>query len=383
MNVTAAEALIRERISAAPTRMIPWCDVMQLALYEPGIGYYRKGVRQIGRGGDFFTSVSVGPVFGELLTIYCAQVWEALGCPADFAIIEQGANDGTLARDILETAARDHTELFASMQYWIAEPDMETRRVQKSVVGEKYADRIRHVAAPVDLKNGLKHALFLCNELLDAFPGHRIRFDGARWLEQHVCLAEDGRLTFVDAPISDAALISETDKIGVDFPSGYTTELNLEMLHWMRSVADSTFTGSILILDYGLPASELFSESRYEGTLRRYHQHHSDDRVLESLGECDLTAHVNFTRLAQEAQSCGLGVTEFIEQGRFLTKLTSWKIKNSSAPLKPDWIRQFQTLTHPSHLGMSFHALALEKGKNLSADPTAGNQAAALRRLGL
>ena len=383
MNVTAAEALIRERISASPTRMISWCDVMQLALYEPGIGYYRKGVRRIGRGGDFFTSVSVGPVFGELLTIYCAQVWEALDRPADFAIIEQGANDGTLARDILETAARDHTELFASMQYWIVEPDSETRRVQKSVVGEKYADHIRHVASQLDLKDEPKHALFLCNELHDAFPVHRIRFDGARWLEQHVCLAEDGHLDFVDAPIFDPALILETDKIGADFPSGYTTELNLEMLRWMRNVADSEFRGSILILDYGLPANELFSESRYEGTLRRYHQHHSDDRVLESLGECDLTAHVNFTRLAQEAQSCGLGMTEFIEQGRFLTKLASWKIKNPTTHLKPDWIRQFQTLTHPSHLGMSFHALALKKGKSLGADSIDENQTAARCRLGL
>jgi len=132
-----------------------------------------------------------------------------------------------------------------------------------------------------------------------------------------------------------------------------------------------------------LSARECYSESRNQGTLRRYHRHRSDDRVLESLGECDLTTHVNFTRLAHEAQACGLDLLEFIEQGRFLTKLATGKLKNASGQLKPDWIRQFQTLTHPNHLGMSFHAMVLGKGVGNTADSTPETRAAAKHRLGL
>ena len=99
--VPSALVLIRNRIAAAPGSRLTWAEIMRIALYEPGVGYYRQGVRRIGREGDFFTSVSAGPFFGRLLAEQARQVWVAMGRPVEFTLIEQGAHDGTLARDIL------------------------------------------------------------------------------------------------------------------------------------------------------------------------------------------------------------------------------------------------------------------------------------------
>ncbi|WP_156345583.1 SAM-dependent methyltransferase [Verrucomicrobium spinosum] len=156
------------------------------------------------------------------------------------------------------------------------------------------------------------------------------------------------------------------------------------MLGWLAEVSQSAFTGEILLADYGHAAREYYIPERNGGTLRRYCQHRTDDRVLENLGEADLTAHVNFTRLAEQAVALGMTVMEFIEQGRFLTHVAAHLLRRPGFSPDPAWLRQFQTLTHPGHLGHAFHILALQKGGwESKAEPDAGRRAAALRRLGM
>ncbi len=356
-NVILTE-LLQERVRAAPGRRLPWAEIMRMALYEPGLGYYRSGVRRIGRGGDFFTSVSVGPLFGTLLAEYAFQTWVAMGQPREMRIIEQGAHDGTLARDILTGCRGVSGEFFETVAYRIIEPDAALRQAQMDTLGTEFTNKVRHDGGACD-----GAALFVCNELLDAFPVHRVRWDGGEWQELWVCEdhAAAGGLGFVEAELSTEMLREELEGRGSGLPAGWTTEVCPAVATWLDEVAGLPFEGRVLILDYGFTAEEHFAPERDGGTLRRYMNHRMDDDVLENPGEADLTAHVDFTRVSELAGRRGLGTVEFTEQGRFLTRLFVEAFQRHSRAPDAGTQRQFHTLTHPEHMGRKFHALVLQK----------------------
>lgn len=336
---------LRAQLAAGPQ---PFAQVMELALYHPEHGYYGAGPRRIGRQGDFFTSVSVGPLFGRLLAMQAIQEWQALGEPADFTIIEQGAHDGQLAEDVLNALEG------RSLRYLIIEPSPRYREAQAKRLG----DRVQWVESLAELQSGPEHAFFLCNELPDAFPVHLVRWNGQRWQELHVTEA----LEFVPGDFSCAELATEAQKLPGDLPTGHTLEINLAMLAWIRDLARAAFRGAIFIADYGLDAEEFFADTRASGTIRRYKQHHMDDRVLEDLGECDLTTHINFTRLIEEATRHGLTQREYDLQGRLLGRMAMpWLKSLEGQPPSMALMRQFQSLTHPAFMGRSFRCLILEK----------------------
>ncbi len=373
-NLTVPE-LVRARIRDAGG-LLPWAEVMRLALYEPGLGYYRRGVRRIGRGGDFFTSVSVGPVFGELLVVFIAQVWRALGEPADFVIVEQGAHDGTLAADILRALQRKHPEVFQSLRYIFIEPDAFLRDAQSKTL-EAFGSRLVHASRWTELSECSRSSFFICNELPDAMPVHLVKREAGGWCEMHVQADPTGEFAFVPAPLSSQRLAEECSRLGDKICEGQIIEINLDMLDWIRTISCSVG----LVLDYGLPAPELFAPERIHGTLRRYDGHQCDDRVMEELGDCDLTSHVNFTRLAQEAEDAGFAVAEFVEQGRFLTRLGATLLSDAAFQPTASWLRQFQTLSHPGMMGRSFHALVF--AKSTTGISTTEQQLAARKRLSL
>ena len=344
--------ILREKLACTPSGRLPFVQVMELALYHPEHGYYGAGPCKIGRSGDFFTSVSVGPLFGKLLALRAVEEWRALGQPEDFAIIEQGAHDGQLAEDVL-SALGGHP-----IRYLIVEPNPAYRTAQARRLG----DRAQWVESLEALQSGPAHAFFLCNELPDAFPVHLVRWNGAQWEELYVEAADAGAFRLVPGECSHAELVAEIAKLPLDLAPGHTLEINLAMLEWLRSLAKALFRGSIFIADYGLDEEEFYADARADGTLRRYHQHQMDGRVLENLGECDLTTHVNFTRLIAEAASLGLPQREYDLQGRLLGRMAApWLRSLEGAPPDAATMRQFQSLTHPALMGRSFRCLILEK----------------------
>ena len=379
-NAIPPSALIRDRLAGG---RLSWQEVMRVALYEPGTGYYRRGIRSIGRGGDFFTSVSVGPVFGELLALFCVQVWRSLGSPRDFGVIEQGAHDGKLAADLLRGLQKHEPELAGRVRLLIVEPDGDLREAQRATLRE-WSAQVEHAEVLALPTSFPRHAVFLCNELLDAFPVHRVVYDGERkqWRESFV-EERDGALAFVEGDPEGDSLRDELSRLPAEAPEGCVTEVNLEMLQWLRKVGELPFTGAVLMLDYGFTMEEWLTSGNVKGTLSRYRNHQSDDRVLEDLGECDLTSHVNFTRVAQEAETLGMTVLEFMEQGRFLTHTAAASLTRSERPPDAVWLRQFQTLTHPGMMGRSFHALVLGKGEEPAAIASPQKRETARRRLGL
>jgi SAM-dependent MidA family methyltransferase len=369
-NLTAHDLILRH-LHQAPGHCLPWHEVMTLALYAPGVGYYRQGVRRIGRGGDFITNVSVGPLYGELLAESCASIWRQMGSPEDFCIMEQGANDGQLASDVLKALQTNHPDLFSKVQYCIIEPDEEHRSVQWQMLG----DKLNHISGWSKLKDQPEHAVLICNELLDAFTVHRVRYTEGRWQEMAVHVNAAGELSFIDQEITSDELIEELTKHDLTPEEGMIIEVNLGMLQWLKDIAQTKFRGALLIADYG--------EAGAGDTLRRYIDHHCDSEVLEDLGESDLTTHVNFTRLAEEALECGFEMVEFIEQGRFLTRQTTERMQRSGFKPDPSWMRQFQSLTHPTHLGFSFQIMLLAKGYEATTFSSASNIEAAIRRLSM
>lgn len=335
---------------------------MRLALFHPEHGYYSRSPRRIGREGDFFTAVSVGPLYGRLLAAVAVETWEHLGRPGEFALIEQGAHDGQLAADVW--AGLQEGPLAGVARYFIVEPQAAYREAQKNrllpLMGERVDWGDDHARLPA-LPGG---AFFLCNELLDAFPVHRLRWSGSGWEELGVVIS-DGELAFEARPIPPGPLADEAARLPVDLPAGYTTEVHPAATEWTRSLAAVPFRGAVLIADYGYEEAEYRMPERADGTLRRYRQHKVDGEVLKDLGESDLTAHINFTGVIAEARRGGFKVKRFMEQGRFLTHAAKpWLTSLEGRPPSTETmalLRQFQTLTHPGHMGAAFRMLLLER----------------------
>ncbi len=351
--------------------VLPFARFMELALYCPDCGYYETK-RDIGRRGDFYTSVSTGELFGQLLAFQFASWLDELKSPPaspatrhpSLCLIEAGAHDGKLAGDILKWLQSKRPKLFDQMKYGIIEPSARRQAWQRETL-KNFAPRVRWFA---DLKNSScathhpsLHGVIFSNELLDAFPVHRFGWDAEnkKWFEWGV--AADGE-QFVWAKIQNPVLPSSIfhlpSSLLAVLPDNYTIETSPAAENWWREAAGVLARGKLLAIDYGFTADEMFSPARTRGTLRAYFRHHATDDLLANPGEQDLTAHVNFTAIQKVGEDTGL-MTEFLgSQARFLVEILAAAEKNKSLG---EWsakqTRQFQTLTHPEHLGRAFRVL--------------------------
>lgn len=340
---------------------MPFSSFMAAALYHPQLGYYTSQKLRTGRLGDFFTSVSVGPVFGELMAAEFCVAWEKLGKPDPFSIIEAGANDGQFALDVLTWAQTHRPDFLAALDYQIDEPLAAAEVLQREKL-EPFADRITHNQAAT-----VACGCYFANELLDAIPFRRVRFHQDRWWELRVGLDNDFQFSWQDHEPEDGALQRRLTWLGQDFPEGYTTEIAPAIASHLRLAADRLKQGYLFFADYGYPASDYYAPFRSTGTLRCYRAHHAHEDPFDAVGETDLTAHVDFSLAAAAAAQSGCEVLGFLDQSRFLTAAATpvlRKMEEQGEPPGTAWLRQFQTLTHPAHLGQKFHFLVL--GKNVS-----------------
>jgi SAM-dependent MidA family methyltransferase len=201
------------------------------------------------------------------------------------------------------------------------------------------------------------------NELLDAFPVRRLGWDAKEknWFEWGVTLAgEKFGWTKISIPQSvlPSSILHLPPSLLAVLPDNYTIELSPAAESWWRAAAGIFARGKLLAIDYGFTAEEQFSPARVNGTLRAYHRHRVSDDLLAQPGEQDLTAHVNFTAIQKAGEEAGLQTETFCTQPQFLTRILSRAVKEKSfASLDAKQVRQFQTLTHPEHLGRAFRVL--------------------------
>ena len=383
------------RLAVEREGVLPFAEFMRLALYCPKYGYYERPEGRIGRKGDFFTSVSTGPVFGELLARQLADWLETLPAPP-FQLVEAGAHDGRLAADILGWLRRERTDLLASVQYWIVEPSQHRKTLQEGTL-EQFADRVRWFdSREACFRPGTITGVIFSNELLDSFPVRRIGWDASagRWFEWGVGELRVERREGPSVLNSDESSEREADagprfmwkriprergffrtdlrEAGLDLPAellavlpdGYTVDLSPEAGSWWRTAALALKAGKLLTFDYGLEARQLLTPERTGGTLRAYHRHHATTDLLARAGNQDLTAHVNFNQLQIAGEEAGLETEALVSQEQFLTRIAAraWKDAANSDSWPPERLHQFRTLTHPDHLGKPFSVLLQKRG---------------------
>ena len=387
--------------------VISFARFMELALYCPDTGYYESQKDTVGRGGDFITSVSTGSLFGELLAFQFAE-WLgelpiadcrlpiadselAIGdrrlAIADselaigdrrLAIMEAGAHDGKLAADILNWLQLYRPKLFSELEYWILEQSANRQAWQRETL--KKFSNVRWLDSPLSTPNPQLTGIFFSNELLDAFPVHRLGWDAPEkiWFEWGVTLAGEkfvwSRLTPHASPVLrsttaeggrltlPSSILHLPSSLLAVLPDGYTIETSPAAETWWRAAAGMLAHGRLLAIDYGFTDAEMFSPSRTCGTLRAYHRHRVTDDLLSNPGEQDLTAHVNFSALQKIGEAAGLRTENFCTQPQFLTRILEKAVNEKSfANWDAKQTRQFQTLTHPEHLGRAFRVLVQSK----------------------
>jgi SAM-dependent MidA family methyltransferase len=367
--------VIREKIQKCGA--ISFARFMELALYCPETGYYERNRDNVGHAGDFITSVSVGSLFGELLAFQFAEwLHELRIADCGLRIIEAGAHDGKLAADILGWLKQFRPELFAEVEYVILEPSRIRQKWQRETLASfpnvRWLD-VLPAPSPQSPDHGFDGIIF-SNELLDAFPIRRFGWDAKekKWFEWGVVFAgEKFSWACLSGSLAPAGGEGEDGLSGVPssilnlpssllevLPDGYIIEDSPAAENWWRAVAGMLRHGKLVTIDYGGTAEEQFSPARLKGTLRAYHRHHVSDDLLAFPGEQDLTAHVNFSAIQRVGEQAGLKTESFSTQPQFLTRILGRAVKEKSfANLDPKQIRQFQTLTHPEHLGRAFRVL--------------------------
>lgn len=329
---------------------------MAEALYHPQLGYYARESRQVGRGGDFFTSVSVGPLFGTLLARRFLGEWESLGRPDHWRIIECGAHDATLAADVLAEIKRQSVDAISGLEYTIPEPLPRLRQAQQQTLAA-WPENFRSIRSADEL-DPLPGIVF-GNELLDALPFHLVERGPDSWQTCRVAASESGFAWEISPDAPTPALREALEKLGDAFPVGYRAEVRTHFSDFLAPLTRCLTRGLLLWPDYGFARPELYHPDRTGGTLRTFSKHRAADDPLTSPGEIDITAHVDFTAVAEAAIALGAVPTAFRPQGTWLTEIgRDWLLSQEGAP-DPALLRQFQTLTHPAHLGGSFHVIEL------------------------
>jgi SAM-dependent MidA family methyltransferase len=362
-------AFIREHLQRHGPSPFPW--FMEQALYHPDYGYYTSTRTRIGRQGDYYTNVSVGRLYGQLLASQLIEMWRVLGSPSRFTIVEEGAEDGLLASDILSAIVEESIEAAASIRYVILEPIPRKQLQQRSL----FAPALLGMVSWLDGLSNLEPitGAFISNELVDAMPVHIVVYRDHEWSELLVDFRGE-KFFFVPAKIETPELLRALYAVPVPVSSPYRTEVNLAAVRWIQTVSTRLERGFVLVVDYGFPRDQYYKPERTEGTLSCYSQHRRSYNPLERPGEIDITAHVDFTSLAEAAAKVSFKVAGYTDQHHFMvgaaeSRLLAFEKAETGQPTldRTAFLGPYRTLMHPGTMGMAFKFLLLTK--NLDRHP--------------
>ncbi|NER82125.1 MAG: class I SAM-dependent methyltransferase [Leptolyngbya sp. SIO1D8] len=321
--------LIQEHISRSPQQRITFADFMELALYHSQHGYYGANLSQLGFTGDFVTSSHLGKDFGELLAEQFVEMWQHLACPVPFQLVEMGPGQGLLADAILSHLKTQYPDCLGAIHYTLIETSPALKTAQQNRLQSWQVQGIPlNWCALQTLPCHTITGCFFSNELVDAFPVHRVTLTEVGLQEQYVITSTHTNAFFetVVGPLSTPDLEHYFQQVGValtlpPYPVGFTTEVNLAALNWITDVAQKLCQGYVLTIDYGYEADRYYRPTRSQGTLQCYYQqaYHNDPFI--NVGQQDLTAHVDFTALEKWGQQNGLEPLGKTPQGLFLMAL--------------------------------------------------------------
>ena len=356
---------IRAEIDAAGGS-IAFARFMALALYAPGLGYYCAGTRKFGPGGDFTTAPELSPLFSRCLARQCREILDALG---GGTILELGAGSGIMAADLLREL---HTLNALPERYAILELSGDLRDRQQQTLADRTPDLLERVVWLDTLPEaGSLRGVILGNEVLDALPVEcfRITPHGPRRLE--VAWTDAGliRREGVEDDAVTAAVTHIEARIGQRLPEGYLSEYAPQLPEWLQSVTEPLAAGAALFIDYGYSQRDYYHPERATGTLRCHYRHRVHDDPLRLPGLQDITAHVDFTAVAQAGQAAGLHVAGYTHQNYFLFGCGLLELLAELDPADTvhylDQARQVKLLTLPGEMGERFQAIALTRNLDI------------------
>ncbi|MEW6145117.1 MAG: SAM-dependent methyltransferase [Thermodesulfobacteriota bacterium] len=294
---------------------ITFAEFMETALYHPGLGYYTSGGARVGKSGDYYTSPSVDPAFGEVLAGFIARSASLLNAPG-LRVMEFGGGAGTLAGDILDSLERNHPECYARAEYLIIEKRSPTPDALDKEL-EKHGAKIEFISDISEMGPDGVSGIILSNELVDALPFHRVRFRGGSLSEIFVTL-RNNEFAEVEGEPSTPEISRYFDGYGISFRDGQEAEVNLNARRWLEAADKALKKGFILTIDYGFLAPELYGPERMKGTYKCMHKHSISENPYENIGGQDITAHVDFSNLIRTGDSLGLKKIKYTTQGQFL-----------------------------------------------------------------
>ncbi len=354
------DVIVREIRAQGP---IPFSRYMEMALYQPGLGYYSAGLHKLGEKGDFITSPELGSLFAACLARQIEEVAAQLG---EFDILEIGAGSGRLAADILQLI----DESLQPRRYLILERSADLRKVQREHIkttAPEWLDRVEWLDRPPEES---WQGVLLANEVIDALAVERFRAteSGA----EQICVLESGDHFGWSSRPAPAELATAFNNLGMEFQNNYQSELNLLLPDWLATVTRSMSRGLALFIDYGYPRSEYYLPERYDGTLICHYRHRAHDDVFFWPGLQDITAFVDFTALAEAADRSGLQVEGYTSQVMFLLGCGLEQALAGQLALSEDeglsLSAQARQLTMPGMMGERFQVMGL--GRELGFSPT-------------
>ena len=362
---------------------ISFARFMDLALYAPGLGYYRAGARKFGPGGDFITAPELSPLFSRCLARQCREILDHLG---GGSILELGAGTGIMAADLL----RELCVLDALPErYAILELSGELRDRQRQTLAERAPDLLERVVWLDALPEPGLRGVILGNEVLDALPVERFCISSAGPRRLNVVWSETG-LDWAEGaedPEVTAAVRRIEAELGGRLPEGYISEYLPQLEAWLRAIAEPLTAGALLLVDYGYPRREYYHPERAAGTLLCHYRHRVHDDPLILPGLQDITASVDFTAVADAALTAGLDIAGYASQNYFLFGCglmdlladeippdlplekgggeTGGILNSADSTRYLEQVRQVKLLTLPGEMGDRFHALALTRNLDL------------------
>ncbi len=343
---------------------------MELCLYHPQHGYYMQGRERTGVRGDYFTSPDLHPVFARLVARQGAEMWEALGRPVRFDWVEMGPGRGHFAHEFLLGAQRQNPEFFAALAYVTVEPGARQRNRLRARLAEKeIAEKVR-IVENLDRVESVT-GCFFSNELVDAFPVHIVTRSAGRLKEVYVAVEGD-RFIEKTGALSGTDLAAAVARYAHGLEEGHRAEMNLRAAEWMRAVAAKLARGFVFTVDFGDLAAHLYTPDHPRGTLMAYREHTATEDFYSSPGECDLTAHVNFSALIDAGKEAGLELAAFTTQERFLLALgegnafSDLKDPGQSETARLQARLKLKRLINPEGMGNVFKVLIQRRGVEIA-----------------
>ena len=356
--------------------MITFERYMQLALYTPDLGYYTGDLKKFGKEGDFVTAPEISVLFTQCLA---KQIQQILNSLEEGDLLEFGAGSGKMAVDLLTELEKLEC---LPKHYYILELSANLQERQKILFAKKIPHLLNRIQWLNSLPIGFKGAI-VANEVLDAMPVHKFklrrsadRFDifneiyvthknaQLRWQDDSPSSAElTQKITFI------ADMLNAYQEDGYDLPDEYESEINLILPNWLNALSQSIDQAMVILFDYGYPRHEYYHPQRASGTLMCHYQHRAHTDPLTLTGLQDITAHVDFSALAESAVAAGFSISGYTDQAHFLFNCGLIDLLNSNNAHPAETLainQQVKLLTLPSEMGELVKVIALNKNIQLT-----------------